>query len=111
MQPLATETNGHIFASWKIEQGQLVRTMVQPSEGPILDFNRELQKNPGAIHDLDGVGRWVLSVPENLYWLLVKKFPDLNSHDSQARTKAWVRLMNDRDYADFRLQHRSLRRG
>lgn len=107
---LTTDSDGVIFAKWKIEQGQLVRTMTQPSEDRILSLNRELQKNPGALRDLD-FGEVILNIPENLYWLLVKRFPDLNAKNAQARTAAWLKLYNAREFSDFRVKPRRLARG
>lgn len=108
MQHKARE--GALFASWKMEQGQLVRTIVQPNEDAILNQNRELQKDPGIVKTLEW-GRLALSVPENVYWYLVKKYPDLNAPNAMARRAAWLKIYNDRDYADLRVTARSMARG
>lgn len=107
---LGSSNDGVIFANWKIEQGHLVRTMVQPSEDAILDRNAELRKSPDALRKLDW-GQVMLSIPENVFWLLVKTFPDLNATNSEARTAAWMRLAHDRDYEKFLLRPRNLARG
>ena len=103
-------TDGVLFADWKIEQGHLVRRMVQPSEPRILSANRERQRNPDSMRNLDW-GYVLGRIPENLFWLLVKEFPDLNSPHAELRTAAWTKLLNNRDYEQLRVHKRNLARG
>ena len=107
---MLTDNDGVIFAKWKVEGDKLVRTMIQPSEDSILAFNRELQKNPGAVRDLDW-GKLALNIPDNVYWFLVKQFPDLNAQNAAARTAAWLKLYNSREFESFRVTPRSMARG
>lgn len=86
-----------------------MRQMVQPNEDKILASNRELQKDPTALRKLDSM-QWLASIPENVYWFLKKEFPELGSPNAQVRTKAWLQLLNSREYEKLRVRARNMAR-
>ena len=109
-KPLLKKTDGVLFAEWRMEQGHLVRSIRQPLEKSILDTNAELQKNEGALKDLEWA-QFLGRIPLVTWYALCKKDPELNSRDPEIRTKAIMRLLQDRDYERLRVQPRSLARG
>lgn len=54
------------------------RALTQPTEDLILDRNRELRKNPGALRDLE-CGRQIASIPLNIYYKALRDGYNLNS--------------------------------
>jgi len=71
----------------------------QPSEGIILDRNKELRNNPGVIKDLgangkgESWGRQVASIPEIIYSAAIRNGFDLNSQDSDHAGKEMNRFL------------------
>ena len=93
-----------LFASWKLEGGELVRRMSQPSEDRILELNQRIRIEEPLKHL--GWGQWVLQVPELHWWRLKKKYPDLNAPHGPTRTKAWLTLMAAPDGDQSRVRER-----
>ena len=102
---MLTDFDGAILSRWKFEGGKLVRKQVQPLEDTILDFNAELQKNPGALRDLTSMG-WELNIPELHYHRLVKAHPDLGCPDSSIRTAAWRKFIGSSESDPYRVRSR-----
>ena len=97
--------DGAILSTWKVEQGHLVRRQHQPNHGQILQFNRELQKNVGAVRDLSFAG-WTLQIPENDLYELWKKYPELNSPNGDERTLAWKAFIRSSEADPYRIRPR-----
>ena len=94
-----------LFAKWKFEGGQLVRTMVQPNEDAILERVQRMRLED-PLRTLEW-GQWVLCVPE-LHWLRLKqRYPDLNAPHGLTRTQAWMRLMNSPEGDQYRVRERN----
>ena len=66
--------------------------LTQPSRNLILERNKELQKNEGAIRDLS-FGRQVASIPIIDYLALQKKYPKLRSKDGREKKAEMVRIL------------------
>ena len=109
-RPLPPQSDGVLWGSWSIEGGELVRKVTQPSEDPILERNRELRKNPAALHSLDSMGL-ELTIPELHYWRLVKKYPELGAPDAATKTRAWRRFMGSSESDPYRVKDRRRARG
>jgi hypothetical protein len=89
-----------LFKSEFIEHGtELCHKLTQPTEDIILERNKRLRNNQGAINDLgkgnDGGtwGRWVASIPEIDYNMAIKAGYDLNSKDPKLRTAEMNRFL------------------
>ena len=107
---LPTQTDGVLFASWKMEGTQLVRRVVQPSEPLILELNQQVRNDPGAVRKMEWAKPY-LNIPTRALYALWKKYPDLKSLHSHTRTKAWLRFLRSSESDPYRLQHRSRARG
>jgi len=68
----------------------------------ILERNQELQRND-VINDLS-FGRQVLSIPELDHYYLVKKYPELQSHDKQIKQRALAKFMASPESAPYRVR-------
>ena len=110
MRPPPPESDGVLFADWKVEGNQLVRRLVQPGDAAILSANSERRKDPGSMRKLDW-GALVMRIPENHLLILTKKFPDLNSPHRDTRYLAWLKFHNSSESDPYRLQFRSRKRG
>ena len=108
-RPLPPQSDGVLASRWKLEGGELVRITTQASEDPILERNRELRKNPGALRSLDSMGL-ELTIPELHYWRLVKKYPELGSVNAATKTAAWKRLMRSSESDPYRVNDRRRQR-
>lgn len=69
----------------------------------ILERNQDLQRNPGALNDLS-FGRWALSIPELDHYYLVKKYPDLQSHDKTVKAAALAKFMASTESAPYKVR-------
>ena len=94
-----------LFASWKVEAGELVRKMWQPSEDSILEQNQRIRIEEPLKHL--GWGQWVLQVPELHWHKLKKKYPDLNAPHGPTRTTAWLKLMASPEGDQYRVKERN----
>jgi hypothetical protein len=75
----------------------------QVEESLILETNRELQKCE-PVPDMQGIGRWALSIPM-LEWVKLRtKYPDLASPDMQIRTRAFLHFMRSGESWAFRVR-------
>lgn len=107
---LPSQTDGVLFASWRMEGTQLVRRVAQPSESLILQLNQQIRNDPGAVRSLDWAKPY-LKIPERAILALRKKYPDLASPHTHTRTKAWLKFLRSSESDPYRLQHRSRARG
>lgn len=79
--------------------GELTHKATQPTEDIILARNAELRKNPGVIQDLgsqtkDGsFGRNVASIPFIMYEAALRAGFEMNSGDSEHRSKELFRYL------------------
>ena len=104
-RPPPPTSDGVLFADFKIEGGELVRRIRQPSEDRILDRNRELRKNPGALRELTFAGL-ELNIPVLHYERLTAKYPDLHSLSAETRTRAWRKFMGSSEADPYRVRDR-----
>lgn len=102
---LTHNSDGELLASWRIVDGQLVRTMTQPREDSILEANVELRKSPDALRELS-YGKWMLSIPELHYHRIVQKHPDLAALHMHTRHQAWKKFINSSEAAPYRVRNR-----
>ena len=107
---LPSQTDGVLFADWKLEGGKLVRRIVQPGEAAILSANSERRKDPDSIRKLDWA-RLVMRIPENRLAMLIKKYPDLAARHAHTQYLAWLKFHNSAESDPYRLQYRSRKRG
>jgi hypothetical protein len=89
-----------LFKSEFIEHGsELCHKLTQPTEDMILERNKRLRNNPGAINDLGkgnegGIwGRWAASIPELNYNAAIKAGYDLNAKDPKHRAAEMTRFL------------------
>jgi hypothetical protein len=89
-----------LFISEFIEHGsELAHKLTQPTEDVILERNRRLRNNPGAINDLGkgkegGTwGRWVASIPELNYNAAIKAGYELDAKDPKRRSAEITRFL------------------
>ena len=80
--------------------GELTHKLTQPTEDIILDRNRELRKNKGAINDFGhgkegGTwGRQIATIPMNIYEAALREGFDLNSTDTQHQAAETHRFLS-----------------
>ncbi len=106
---LPSQTDGILFADWKLEGGQLVRRIVQPGAATILSDNSERRKDTDSIRKLDWA-KLVMRIPENHLLMLCKKYPDLGSPHAHTSYLAWLKFHNSSESDPYRLQPRNLAR-
>ncbi len=87
-----TDSDGEIDAEFVIEDGKIYRRMRTKNAQGVLQRNKELQRNPGAIKPLDWAGV-ELTIPTAEYHKLIERYPDLNSPDGEIQTRAWLKVM------------------
>ncbi len=95
-------------ATWKVEQGHLVRRLTQPDRDAIMDANAELRKNEGALRPLSFAGL-ALRIPDLDLMRLWKKYPDLKAPDAATRRAAWLRFIGSAEADPYRVQDRKRR--
>lgn len=78
-------------------EDKLYHETTQPTEGAILERNKELRKNPGALRDLGSGdntwGRQVASIPLIMYEKAIRDGYDLNNRDASIATKEMMRYL------------------
>ena len=78
---------------------EMFHTVSQPTQDIILDRNRELRKNSGAIQDLGAQssggtwGRQVASIPFIMYEKALREGYDLNSKDAKFAEREMSRYL------------------
>ena len=89
--------------------GKLTRVLSQPSEEIILNRNKELRKNPGAIKDLS-FGRMVGSIPLNDWEMLCRKYPALTRGDSKQMQAQLMKILNSEEGKKYLVQEKKTNR-
>jgi len=79
--------------------------LTQPTRNLILERNKELRKNPGAIRDLS-FGRQAASIPIIDYLALKKKHPILNHPDARIRSAEMIRVLKLPENSIFHVQEK-----
>ena len=85
--------DGVILSKFDTHLNEVAHIRTQPTEDIILARNAELRKNPGALHDLgarsnEGTwGRFVASIPFNMFEKAIRDGYDLNNRDSDIAAK------------------------
>lgn len=69
----------------------------------ILERNLRLRNEPGALRHLDHMGL-ELTIPEEDYYNLIKKYPDLNSKDHLTQSLAWKKFMGTAEAVPYRVR-------
>jgi len=77
---------------------EIAHKQTQPSEDTILARNAELRKNTNALHDLgaqsgESFGRWVASIPFNMFEKAIRDGYDLNSKNADISAKELNRYL------------------
>jgi hypothetical protein len=97
---MKTQTLDGLYVSEFIEHGtELAHKLTQPTEDVILERNKRLRNNRGAVNDLgkgnDGGtwGRWVASIPEIDFNMAIKAGYDLNSRDPKRKAAEMNRFL------------------
>ena len=65
--------------------------------------NHQLRLNPGAQRDLS-FGRQVLAIPELDHYHLLRKYPDLASHDAEIKQAALAKFMASSESAPYKVR-------
>ena len=92
------DQQGVIKSELKMEGDVLIHKTTQPTEDLILERNKELRKNPGAIRDLgeqsgESFGRLVASIPIIMFNKAIKDGYKLNSPDGDIAQKEMFRFL------------------
>lgn len=84
-----------VFKSRLVHQpheDKIYRELTQPTEDLILNRNKELRKNPGALRDFS-FGRLAASIPFNVYEKAIRDGYQLNCSDKQTRQRDMHRFL------------------
>jgi len=68
------------------------------------DFNIMAERRKNTMRDMEGVGRWALSIPEPIEPLLKAYHPELYQDDIKAQQEAWLKFIQHPDSLYFRTQ-------
>ena len=99
-----------LLANYRIEGGKLHRKAQPPSEISILQDNERIRRmDHGGFRDLS-FGGHMLRIPIEMWRDLRLKYPDLNSHDPEIRTRAWLKFDTTSEAAPFRLRDKKGKR-
>lgn len=93
-----------------------MKSQSHTSQSQHLDLNSERRKN--ASRDMDGVGRWSLSIPHqhrpHLAWpiclcerCLYQQYPDLDSGCREMQNRAWLKFIKSSDSIPYRVRDKS----
>jgi len=108
--PLNSDSDGHLLADYREEDGRLYRRLSIPNRVAILEENRELQRNPDALRKMEGMGV-ELRIPEPDYYMLLEKIPALNSPDREIQLRAWHAFLGSSASDPYRLKPRVKKNG
>lgn len=70
-----------------------------------LEFLQRLRTEQPKLPDLD-CGAAMLSIPELDYYVLLERFPDLKSPDTEIKRRAWIKLANSEVGRIYRVKDR-----
>ena len=102
---LTPDSDGILFSEFKVEGDRLVRRTAQPTRRPILEFVHRIRTEGDAVRPLTFMG-WELSIPENDYFPLLEKYPELNSPDAEIRTRAWRKFIGSSEAEPYRINRK-----
>lgn len=68
------------------------------------DLNIMAERRKNTMKDMEGVGRWALSIPEPIEPLLQAYHPELYQEDIVEQQKAWLKFIQHPDSYYFRTQ-------
>lgn len=80
-------------------------TQNKQSRQLILERNLRLRNEPGALNHMGFMGL-ELTIPQEDYYNLLKKYPDLNSRDSLTHSLAWKKFMGSAESVPYRVRAR-----
>ena len=92
---IEVDGNGDLYR-WANEDGRRYRVHTSLNEARIIEQNKRIQAAGGARQTT--FGRGVMRMPKAVHWMLVKRYPALNSPDAQEQMKAIEKLSRDPDY-------------
>jgi len=84
-------------------EDRVYRNLTQPTRNIILNRNKELRKNPGAIRDLS-FGRQALSIPLADYEILKRKYPVLVNGSNAEKMKFYHKFIKSTESIPYRVQ-------
>lgn len=85
--------DGVIAQNFRVEDDKLYRVMSQPSEDIIMNHNKELRKNEGALVDME-FGRLRANIPLNIYEAAIRCGYDLDNKDGKIWRMEMERFLN-----------------
>ncbi len=89
-----TEVADDLFVDqFKVEDEKLYRIRTQPTESAILEHNKQLRLNPGAVNDLS-YGRLVADIPDIVYIQALKdgfQFNHPDKHIARAEKRRFLK--------------------
>ena len=91
---------------WYEEGDKVVRHRFDKTRAGILQSNKIVRDNPQLLREMDGM-RWALSIPQDDYDMLLKRYPSLASSDRDVKHRAWQRFMSSSVSHPYRIQHQS----
>jgi hypothetical protein len=68
------------------------------------DLNQLAEMRKNECKDMEGVGRWGLSIPDPIMPILKEYWPEMFQEDTELANRAWLRFMQHPDSARFRVQ-------
>ena len=101
-----------VVGEYHIEDGQAHRRLHQANRAAILDFNREMRKNAGAVKTTS-FGKMEFNIPISDFPFLGSVFPGLNDPNSPEHRWAWNCFKRSPLSVPYRLQEqkRGVNRG
>ena len=87
------QREGDIVHKYTIEtSGRITREVQSVSGAAVLEHNQRRRLEPESMRDMDW-GQMALNIPEAHYQVLMSRYPDLKSWDSEIRAKAWDKFI------------------
>lgn len=90
----------------KAEGDTLTSVRTQYARDNIMQQLSRMRAQDLMPQDRPGLGRWALSIPEEDWLRLSKKYPDLTCRDAQIRTKAMEKFIQSEESKPYRLRGR-----
>lgn len=97
-----TQFDGVFKQEFKQEDGILHRKLTQPSEGIILERNKQVRQN-SALKDMS-FGRQVASIPLNDYEMLCRQYPELIYGDASQRQNRLMKILSSVEGKKYMVQ-------
>lgn len=87
---------------FKQEDDKLHRRLTQPTEGVILERNKQVRQN-SALRDMS-FGRQVASIPLNDYEMLCRKYPELKHGDAEQKQTRIMKILASSEGKKYMVQ-------